>query len=161
MTDAEKMAQTKHTFAGFDYDFDEKSTFDVSAEEREKLYHKLMVEDGGFRFWLGTYKDMLFVQEANDEAYKFWRSQVIKRISDPKKRELLAPEVPPHPWGTKRPSLEQHFYETVDKPHVEIIDVNTSPIEEVTPKGVRTKNEGVREVDVLILVSQTNGLKGD
>ena len=60
------MKETKNTFAGFAYDFMEKNTFDDSAEEREKNYHRLMNEEGGFHFWLNTYKDMLFVQEAND-----------------------------------------------------------------------------------------------
>lgn len=45
----------------------------------------------GFRFWLGNYKDTLFVQEANDEAYKFWRDETRKRIKDPKKQKILAP----------------------------------------------------------------------
>ena len=92
----ESMKATRNTFAGFDYDFMDKNTFDDSPEEREKVYHELMVEQGGFRFWLNTYKDMLFVQEANDEAYKFWRDTTRKRIKDPKKRELLAPMNPPH-----------------------------------------------------------------
>jgi len=46
----EKAFKTTYTtFAGFDYDFSEK-TFDESPEEREKFFHKLMVEEGGFRF---------------------------------------------------------------------------------------------------------------
>ncbi len=62
----EMMKQTKNTFAGFAYDFMGKNTFDDTAEEREKTYHRLMHEEGGFHFWLNTYQDMLFVQEAND-----------------------------------------------------------------------------------------------
>lgn len=92
----EKMKLTRETFAGFYYDFLTKNTFDDNAEEREKTYNRLMNEEGGFTFWLKTYKDMLFVQEANDEAYKFWRDTVRKRIKDPEKRELLAPTNPPH-----------------------------------------------------------------
>ena len=154
-----QMEMTRHTFAGFTYDFVQKNTFDDTPEEREKLYHKLLVEDGGFKFWLATYKDMLFDQKANDEAYRFWRQYVLTRIKDPKKRELLAPEVPPHPWGTKRPSLEQRFYEVVDQPHVDIIDVNKSPIEEVTATGLRT-NQGLVEVDVIILATGFDSVTG-
>ena len=60
------------------------------------MYNRLMNEEGGFTYWLKTYKDMLFVQEANDEAYKFWRDTVRKRIKDLEKQELLAPMNPPH-----------------------------------------------------------------
>ena len=56
-----------------------------------------MVEQGGFRFWLNTYKDMLFDLKANEEAYNFWRDTVRKRIPDPEKQELLAPTKMPHP----------------------------------------------------------------
>lgn len=150
---------TRHTFAGFTYDFIQRNTFDDSPEVREKIYHQLMVEDGGFKFWLATYKDMLFDLKANKEAYDFWRKQVLKRLKDPRKQALLAPEVPPHPWGTKRPSLEQRFYEVVDQPHIKIIDVNESPIEEVTATGIRTK-EGLTEVDVIILATGFDSVTG-
>ena len=92
---------------------------------------------------------MLFNDEANDEAYKFWRETVLKRVRDPEKQRVLVPEKKPHPLGTKRNSLEQDFYEKVDKPHVDIIDVNENPIDEVTDKGLRTK-KGLAEVDVSV-----------
>jgi cation diffusion facilitator CzcD-associated flavoprotein CzcO len=153
------MNDTRKTFAGFTYDFVEKNTFDDSPEEREKFYHKLMVEQGGFRYWLNNYKDMLFDQKANDEAYKFWRNQVLKRVKNPEKQRLVAPEKPPHPWGTKRPSLEQRYYEVIDQDHVDIIDVNENPITDVEPNGLRTKN-GLVEADVLILATGFDSVTG-
>jgi len=150
---------TRSTFAGFTYDFLEKKTFDDTPEDREKLYHKLMVEEGGFRFWLNTYDDMLFDDKANDEAYNFWRKQVLKRVKNPEKQKILAPEQKPHPWGTKRPSLEQCFYEVVDADHVEIIDVNENPIEQVKAEGLVTP-KGLKEIDVLILATGFDSVTG-
>ncbi|KAK6441046.1 hypothetical protein LTR95_002727 [Oleoguttula sp. CCFEE 5521] len=150
---------TRHTFSGFRYDFIEKNTFDDSAEDREKFYNNLMNEQGGFRFWLNTYKDMLFDQDANDQAYDFWKRQVRKRVKNPEKQELLAPTVAPHPWGTKRPSLEQRFYEVVDQDHVDIIDINKHPITEVTETGIRT-DKGFIELDVLILATGFDSVTG-
>lgn len=147
------------TFSGFTYDFEQKNTFDATPEEREKFYHKLMVEDGGFKFWLGAYKDMLFDQKANDEAYKFWRKTVQARMKNKEKAEMLAPENPPHPWGTKRPSLEQCFYEVVDKDNVDIIDVNANPIEEITEKGIRT-SKGHVDVDMIIFATGFDAVTG-
>ena len=71
----------------------------------------------------------------------------------------MAPEVPPHPWGTKRPSLEQNFYEVVDQPNVKIIDVNENPIEEVTATGIKTKLGHV-EVDVIVLATGFDSVTG-
>lgn len=154
-----EMAKTRNTFAGFTYDFNGRKTFDDTPEEREKLYHKLMVEEGGFRFWLNTYDDMLKDQKANDEAYKFWRSQVLKRVKNPEKQELLAPEKAPHPWGTKRPSLEQRFYEVVDQDHIKIIDVNKHPVLEVDATGITT-DLGHEEYDVIILATGFDSVTG-
>ena len=44
-------------FSGFLYSIAEKNTFDDTAEEREAFYRKLW-DYGGFRFWLGNYKDV-------------------------------------------------------------------------------------------------------
>ncbi|EME41043.1 hypothetical protein DOTSEDRAFT_74545 [Dothistroma septosporum NZE10] len=150
---------TRSTFSGFTYDFVDKKTFDDTPEDREKFYHKLMVEEGGFRYWLNTYSDMLFDDKANDQAYDFWRRQVLKRVTDPEKQEILAPAKKPHPWGTKRPSLEQCFYEVVNKPHVEIIDVNANPIEEVKAEGIVTP-KGLKEFDILVLATGFDSVTG-
>lgn len=90
---------------------------------------------------------MLFSQEANDEAYKYWRSTVLPRIKNPEKARLLAPEKPPHPFGTKRCSLEVRVYEVLDQDHVSIVSVNETPVLELTETGLRT-SEGLVEVDV-------------
>lgn len=44
-------------FGGFFYGMHEKNTFDDTPEERETFYQKLW-DHGGFRFWLGNYKDV-------------------------------------------------------------------------------------------------------
>lgn len=97
---------------------------------------------------------MIFDRKANAEAYNFWVEKTRARITDPRKRDLLAPLTPPHPFGTKRPALEQHYYEVLNGSNVEIIDVSdsASPIIEITEKGVRTK-EGIVEVDVIVLAT--------
>jgi cation diffusion facilitator CzcD-associated flavoprotein CzcO len=155
-----EIAKTRTTFAGFTYDFSEKNTFDDTPEEREKFFHKLLIEEGGFKYWLNTYKDMLFDQKANDEAYNYWRQSVLKRVKDPEKQKILAPEKAPHPWGTKRPSLEQRFYEVVDQPHVKLVNLQESKITEVTDKGIVTEKEGLVEVDVIILATGFDSVTG-
>lgn len=150
---------TRSTFSGFTYDFIGKNTFDDTPEEREAFYHKQLVQEGGFKYWLNTYDDMLFDNAANDEAYNFWRKTVLKRVTDPEKQKILAPEIKPHPWGTKRPSLEQNFYEVIDKPHVQLIDLNTNPIQTVEEKGLVTPL-GLKEIDVLILATGFDSVTG-
>lgn len=56
------------TFAGFTYDSNGRNTFDDTPEEREKVYHNLLVENGGFQFWLANYDDLFKDKEANLEV---------------------------------------------------------------------------------------------
>ena len=70
------------SFAGFGYDFIPENATEVSPEERNATYEKLWAA-GGFRFWLATYQDTLFVDEANRFAYDFWRDKVRARVKDP------------------------------------------------------------------------------
>lgn len=59
-------------FAGFSYEWDERNTLSNTPEEREAFWESLWAK-GGFRFWVGNYKDYLFNPEANREVYNFWR----------------------------------------------------------------------------------------
>lgn len=61
----------KDSFCGFDYNFSSKRTFEDSKEDRHEMYEDLW-SHGDFHFWLATYCDMLFDDNANTEAYNFW-----------------------------------------------------------------------------------------
>ncbi len=125
--------------------------FDVTAAERDEVFERAW-QAGGFHFWAGTFADIGLTEEANLTAYEFWRDKTRARIADPKTAELLAPTDPPYPFGTKRPSLEQNYYDVFNQPNVNLVDLNTDPILEVTPTGVRTAN-GEHELDVLALAT--------
>jgi cation diffusion facilitator CzcD-associated flavoprotein CzcO len=151
-----------NTFAGFGYDYVQKNTLDDTPEEREAFYEK-MFEAGGFEFWLANYKDLLFDNAANREAYNFWAKKTRARITDPEKREILAPLEPPHAFGTKRPSLEQNYYEMLDKPENKVISVKDNPIVKIVENGIVTADGKVHECDVIALAtgfdSVTGGMK--
>ncbi|KAJ9611625.1 hypothetical protein H2200_004809 [Cladophialophora chaetospira] len=148
----------ENTSAGVPYENNGRKTFDDTSEEREALWNSL-VQEGGFKFWVAGYADTNFDQKANDAAYDFWRRMVLKRIKDPEKARVLAPEIPPHPFGAKRPSLEQDYFEVLSQPNVDIIDLNELPIEEVNASGIRTA-AGQVDVDLIVLATGFDGLTG-
>jgi cyclohexanone monooxygenase len=135
----------------FDIAADERSALEVSAQERLAVFESAW-QKGGFHFWVGTFRDILLDPEANRLAYEFWRAKTRARIRDPLVAERLAPAVPPHPFGTKRPSLEQWYYEVFNQDNVTLVDVREEPIEEITPTGVRTGSRH-HELDVLVLAT--------
>ena len=150
------------TFAGFQYDFVKTLTLADSPEDREAFFEKLW-QNGGFEFWLATYDDMLFDMKANREAYNFWAKKTRARIHDPVKRDILAPEEPPHAFGTKRPSLEQDYYDQFNNPNMHVVDIKQNPIVEVKPNGIVTSDGKLHEVDAIALAtgfdSVTGGMK--
>jgi cation diffusion facilitator CzcD-associated flavoprotein CzcO len=142
-------------FAGFDYDLNERNTFDDSPEEREAMFEGLW-KKAGFALWLGGYKDYLFDAKANKEAYNFWRKKQSSRVKNPAKKELLFPEEGPHPFGVKRPCLEQNYYEILDQDNVEIVSTNEktgSPITEFTETGLKTADGKTYDFDIIGLAT--------
>ena len=94
------------------------------------------------------------------QRYEFWKRKVRARITDPEKKELLAPTEPPHAFGGKRPSLEQDFYEQMDKPQVKIINIRQNPVSQVVPKGIVTSDGQVHEFDVIALATGFDSFTG-
>ncbi|KAE8143459.1 hypothetical protein BDV38DRAFT_292051 [Aspergillus pseudotamarii] len=156
---ADYLAECALTFAGLEYQPTPKNTFDASEEEREAFWENLY-QLGGFRFWQNNYQDFLTSLDANREAYNFWARKTRARIQDPKKRDLLAPLEPPYPFGTKRPSLEQDFYEQFNKSHVHIVDTKSQPIVNVAPTGIVTADGKVHDVDIIAVATGFDAVTG-
>jgi cyclohexanone monooxygenase len=127
------------------------SALEVSAEERRAVFEAAW-QKGGFHFWAGTFSDIILDADANRLAYAFWREKVSARIKNPAVAEKLAPADPPHPFGAKRPSLEQWYYEVFNQDNVELVDVRDEPIAEITATGVRTRSRHF-PLDILVLAT--------
>ena len=142
----------ERTYAGFLYDWVERLTLEDTPQQREAVYERAW-RLGGFRFWLSIHKDFLFDAAANNEAYAFWARKTRARITDARKRDLLAPLQPPHAFGIKRPCLEHGFYEAMDRDSVDIVDVRENPIREFTETGIRMADGTHREFDVIAVAT--------
>ncbi|KIX06716.1 uncharacterized protein Z518_04692 [Rhinocladiella mackenziei CBS 650.93] len=135
------------------------SIFDVSDQEREDYYEHLW-KAGSFGFGASNYKEIWVDLKANRLAYDFWAKKTRARISDPKKRDLMAPLEPPYPILTKRSPLEQDYYETLDSNHVEIVDLKTTPIKTFSENGIVTADGKEREYDYVILATGFDSFTG-
>lgn len=149
----------RNSKSGLGYWADGKGVLDVSPEEREARWEELWSR-GGFNFSIGGFNDYIVNQKANDLMYDFWKRKVRARITDPRKREIFAPEVPPHPIGTKRPSLEQDYYESVDRPNVHVVSLKETPIERFDKEGIVTTDGKLRKFDVIILATGYDAITG-
>ena len=146
------------TFGGFDIASRRQSALAVSDAQRRAAFEE-MWEAGGVNFWAGNFSDVMIDETANLTAYEFWRDKVRARIHDPSTAELLAPTEPPHPFGVKRPSLEQTYYDVFNQDNVHLVDLKSTPIERVTPTGVRTTARD-HDLDLLVMATGFDAVTG-
>lgn len=97
--------QRYENLGGFIFSGQGKKLFDDDEETRNQVLDQSM-EDGGFRI-LFQYDDTLTDEKANRYIYDRLTARTRARMTDKKKKDILAPLEPPHPFAGKRPSLEQ------------------------------------------------------
>jgi cation diffusion facilitator CzcD-associated flavoprotein CzcO len=146
----------RHNFSGHDYDPIEKNTNEATPEERDRAYQERW-DRGGFGLWLGNYDDILEDREANNAVSEWVRQKIRERIDDPETAEKLTPT--DHAFGTKRVPLENGYYEIFNQDNVDLVDVKETPIEGITPTGVRTEG-GEYEFDALVFATGFDAMTG-
>lgn len=133
--------------------------FSVRPEERQSLLEDAW-QRGGLAM-LGTFSDLLFNEEANEQVAEFIRGKIGEVVKDPATAEALKPRG--YPVFARRPCLDSSYYETYNLPHVHLVDLTQEPIVEITERGVRVGSGGATreiELDMLILATGYDGLTG-
>ncbi|MDH3601334.1 MAG: NAD(P)/FAD-dependent oxidoreductase [Candidatus Tectomicrobia bacterium] len=127
----------RESHGGFLHNADPRYALEVSPEEREAFYEKLYGEPG-FGIWMGNFRDIFVDPEANETISEFIRNKIRERVKNPEVAEKLVPT--DHGFGTRRVPLETHYYEVYNQDNVQLVDVRETPIERITPSGIRTSD---------------------
>jgi cation diffusion facilitator CzcD-associated flavoprotein CzcO len=143
--------------AGFPYNNPVKPFSETTAEEREALFEDLWAR-GGFSFFLSNYMEFIVDKKVNECIYNFWAKKTRARVHDPVKRDIVAPNKQEHLFGVKRPSLEQNYYEAIDRPNVEIVNLKKTPIRGFSTEGIVT--DTLRKFDIVILATGYDAMTG-
>lgn len=146
----------RQSFGSFIHDFDPRSALEVSDEERNAFFEKLYNEPG-FGIWLGSFRDTLTDRQANAYLSEFVANKIRERVNDPEIAEKLIPK--DHGFGTRRVPLETNYYEVYNQDNVELVDVRETPIERITPKGVKTSSREY-ELDTIIYATGFDAITG-
>ena len=146
----------RQTDTCFIHQADPRSALKVSPEEREAFWEKLYAEPG-FGIWVGNFRDVLTDPRANALASEFMARKIRERVKDPKTAEKLIPKN--HGFGTRRLPLESGYYEVYNQDNVRLVDINETPIERITLKGIRT-SDAEYEFDLLIYATGFDGVTG-
>jgi cyclohexanone monooxygenase len=100
---------------------------------------------------------MMIDRAANDTAADFVREKIREMVSDPVTAELLSPY--DHPIGTRRPCVDTGYYQVFNRDNVTLVDARATPIEEITPTGLRT-TERDYELDTIIFAIGFDAMTG-
>jgi cation diffusion facilitator CzcD-associated flavoprotein CzcO len=152
----EMFARCRETFACFLHTPDPRGAFEVSEVEREAFYEKLYGERG-FGIWQGNFRDILMDREANATISDFVARKIRSRVKDPKTAEKLIPRN--HGFGTRRLPLETFYYEVYNRDNVELVDITETPIERITPAGIKTSDSDYA-FDIIIFATGFNAITG-
>jgi cation diffusion facilitator CzcD-associated flavoprotein CzcO len=146
----------QETFACFLHTPDPRGAFEVSDEEREAFYEKLYAERG-FGIWQGNFRDILTDRKANATIGDFVARKIRQRVKNPEVAEKLIPGN--HGFGTRRLPLETFYYEVYNRDNVELVDIKQTPIERITPDGIKT-SAAEYKFDIIIYATGFDAITG-
>ena len=120
------------------------------------FYQKLYAERG-FGIWQGNFRDILTDHKANATISDFVARKIRQRVKNQDVAEKLIPKS--HGFGTRRLPLETFYYEVYNQDNVELVDITETPIEQITPKGVKTSTQEY-EFDIIIFATGFDAITG-
>ena len=92
----------------------------------------------------------------NKSLADFVRAKIRETVRDPKIADKLMPD---HFVMTKRPVLENGYFEAYNRDNVELVDLREDPIERFTESSVVTSS-GEHPIDMLVLATGYDAISG-
>jgi cation diffusion facilitator CzcD-associated flavoprotein CzcO len=128
--------------------------FEVDEDERRREYEARWNE-GGFTFSL-SFGDLGVDMKANATAGEFVRDKIRGIVTDPETAEALCPDTA---LGCKRLCLDTGYFQTFNRPNVDLIDLRKTPIDRITSNGLRT-SENETPLDILVFATGFDAMTG-
>jgi cation diffusion facilitator CzcD-associated flavoprotein CzcO len=144
------------TPGGFIHGPDRRPFSEVPREERIAMWDRLYGEPG-FGIWLANFRDIFMDEEANAEFSAYMADKIRQRVNDPEVAKRLIPT--DHGFGVQRVPMESGYYEAYNRDNVELVDLRETPIERITPRGIRTTDRD-HDLDVIIYATGFDAITG-
>ncbi len=143
------------TANGHSFYLSQVDALDVPEEERRKRYEAAW-EKGGLEF-RATFRDLTISKAANDTAADFIKSKIRQAVKDPKKAALLSDI--DHAYAAKRPPIDTDYFEAYNRDNVDLVDLRETPIEAITPSGVKTSGKAY-DLDMIVYATGFDAMTG-
>lgn len=152
----EIFAKCATTPGGFIHGPDKRPFFEVSPEDRRRLWEDLYAGPG-FGIWLGNFRDILLDEDANSEFSEFVAEKIRSRVKDPATAEKLIPK--DHGFGVQRVPMETNYYEAYNRENVHLVDLNETPIREIDETGIAASDRHY-DFDIIIYATGFDAITG-
>lgn len=149
-------AKCSRTPGGFEHEPDRRGFYEVSREERLALWERLYGESG-FGIWLSNFREIFTDEKANAEFSEFIADKIRGRVKNPVVAEKLIPK--DHGFGIQRVPLETRYYEAYNRENVHLVDLQETPIECITPTGIRTTKQAY-DFDIIVYATGFDAMTG-
>jgi cyclohexanone monooxygenase len=106
---------------------------------------------------VGTFSDLTADQRANDLLAGFLRGKVREIVRDPRTAAALTAQ--DYPVGAKRVCLGTDYYETFNRDSVRLVDLRETPLESITPAGIRVTGREY-ELDSIVFATGFDAMTG-
>ena len=146
---------THNSTNGQAFYLEDRSVWDVTAEEREAHYEAAWAR-GGLQF-RAVFRDLLTDKAGNDTAAAFLKGKIRSIVADPATAALLADI--DHPYAAKRPPIDTGYFEAFNRDNVSLVDVRAAPIERITPTGLRTA-DAEYPLDIIVFATGYDAMTG-
>lgn len=152
----EIFADCAKTSGGFMHQPEKRRYADVSPEDRTALWDELY-DKPGFAFMVSNFGEIFVNDEANKAVSDYVANRIRQRVNDPKTADTLIPK--DFGFGLKRVPLETKYYEAYNRSNVNLIDLNETAIEKITPSGIQLSDRHV-DLDVIIYATGFDAFLG-
>ncbi|MEH6558503.1 MAG: NAD(P)/FAD-dependent oxidoreductase [Oceanicoccus sp.] len=130
------------------------SALDLTPEQRQARYEEYW-ELGGLLF-MSAFDDTGVNADSNKTAAEFVRNKIRQVVDDPQTADLLCPD---NTFGCKRLCADTRYFQTYNRPNVNLVNVKETPIDHFTAVGLVTG--GVEyELDAVVFATGFDAMTG-
>ncbi len=147
-------ARQKATASGIDGRFNTESAMSVSERERNAEFERRW-QEGGILF-TAAFGDLMTDHAANDAAVAFVHDKIRGTVKNQNVANALCPN---NIIGGKRLCVDIGYFETFNRPNVELVDIRKTPIKHINSSGILVGDQQVG-VDVIVVATGFDAMTG-
>jgi len=127
-----------------------------TPQERQAIFEERWRIGGGSTL-MGAFRNVMTDEATNEIVSNFVRGKIREVVVDRQTAEDLQPSG--FPIGAKRLCVGTDFYETFNRPNVELVNLRREPIVSITPTGIQTEARHI-ELDAIVFATGFDAMTG-